>query len=67
MIVLSAGTILADVDLDLRRDEVGVALVHDLKADSGLAVLKADDVKVPSAVFGMLLDFGDAFIADFPA
>ena len=39
LIMFLTGTILADVDFNLWRDEIGVAFVVDLDADGSLAFL----------------------------
>ena len=62
-----ARTAFFDVDFDFFRDEVGVASVVDFEDDGRLALLQADDVKSPSTVFGVMLDFGDALVGNFPA
>ena len=39
----------------------------DFDDDGRLALFQADDVKSPSTVFGVMLNFGDALVGNFPA
>ena len=64
--VLGARPAFFDVDLDILRDEIGVVVVVQLDNQGGLPFFEADDVEGPGAVFLVVLDFGDALVADLP-